>query len=519
MKNPVNDLKHSIQPYDHGAAGRNDLPSMEIRPAVPEWEQEEIHLRDYLEVIIRRKWMIASFLVLTFITTLILTLAQSKRYESYATLEINQNEQNITNFEDLLADTSRWFSERYYETQVSLITNQTLLERVIDRLDLAAHPLIRESVLETSDPGMRRQFKQWVENTLKAMIPAGKPPAWNKDPLYTGEIETRDMLIEYLEEGLEVSSSRTSSLVSVSFLSEDPRLSREVVDTLCEEFINWKMEQKLEASQRAQVFLMKQIDRAKINLEKPEEAMNRFPKQAGIVSMEGKLNSVYLELEELNVAMAESETDLIGTEAAYHQVLKDGPSSLPQVMANPMIAELKAEYARLQSEYEQLSITFQDSYPTVQSTRARMQTIAGRIQAEEQKIFLGLKNEYLIAKDKVKRIRTRVKVQKQKALDLNERATQYKIMAREVETNKSIYESLLGRSREIESMVGVSSSNISIVKKASIPFLPAKPNVKLNLLLAIAVGLFGGIGLAFFLEYFTDAVTNPDEISDRFQIP
>jgi capsular exopolysaccharide synthesis family protein len=68
-------------------------------------------------------------------------------------------------------------------------------------------------------------------------------------------------------------------------------------------------------------------------------------------------------------------------------------------------------------------------------------------------------------------------------------------------------------------MVGVSSSNINIVSPAMIPIQPAKPNVRLNLLLAIAVGVLGGIGLAFFLEYFTDTVTNPDEISDRFQIP
>ena len=92
-------------------------------------------------------------------------------------------------------------------------------------------------------------------------------------------------------------------------------------------------------------------------------------------------------------------------------------------------------------------------------------------------------------------------------------------MAREVETNKSIYESLLHRSREIESMVGVASSNITVVNPADLSLLPSKPNVRRNLLLAIVVGLMAGVGLAFLLEYFNDAVTNPEEISDRFQIP
>ena len=36
--------------------------------------------------------------------------------------------------------------------------------------------------------------------------------------------------------------------------------------------------------------------------------------------------------------------------------------------------------------------------------------------------------------------------------------------------------------------------------------------MKLNLLLALVVGLMGGVGLAFFLEYFADTVTNPDGV-------
>ena len=92
-------------------------------------------------------------------------------------------------------------------------------------------------------------------------------------------------------------------------------------------------------------------------------------------------------------------------------------------------------------------------------------------------------------------------------------------MAREVNTNKEIYQSLLQRAKEIESMAGLSASNIQIVSRADTPIFPVKPNVKINLLLAIMLGLIGGIGCAFLAEYFADTINNPDEISDRFHIP
>ena len=104
-------------------------------------------------------------------------------------------------------------------------------------------------------------------------------------------------------------------------------------------------------------------------------------------------------------------------------------------------------------------------------------------------------------------------------MELNERATQYKIVQREVQTNNEIYRSLLERAKEIESMVGVSSSNIHIVDPGSVPIFPFKPKVMLNLLLAIVVGLVGGVGLAFFMEYFADSITKPEEMTNRFHIP
>jgi succinoglycan biosynthesis transport protein ExoP len=217
--------------------------------------------------------------------------------------------------------------------------------------------------------------------------------------------------------------------------------------------------------------------------------------------------------------LAVAETDLISKESVYKQAKIDGPSNLPQVIGNEVIADLKAEYAKLQSQYEDLSVTFHDEYPAVKALKTKMNSIGNRIKMEEQRVFLAIENEYQAALKKMETMKARVEQQKKRAIDLNERATQFKIMAREVETNKGIYQSLLERTKEIESMVGVSSSNIHIVNKAMLPIKSFKPKVKLNLLLAIVVGLMGGVGIAFFLEYYTDTITNPDEISDRFRIP
>jgi uncharacterized protein involved in exopolysaccharide biosynthesis len=161
------------------------------------------------------------------------------------------------------------------------------------------------------------------------------------------------------------------------------------------------------------------------------------------------LNSIYRQLEELNSSLAIAEAELIAKKAEFSQAVKDGPSYLPQVLESAVIGGLKNQYAQLRSEFEDLTTTFHGEYPKVKNLEARMLTIANRIKYEEEKIFQSIKNEYQTALKKTEAMQARVERQKQLAMDLNERATQYTIMAREVDTNKAIYQSLLERAKEL----------------------------------------------------------------------
>jgi len=499
-------------PYTAGAA----LPSTELGDPGAEWDGEEIHLRDYLDVILRRKWLIVNALLLTFVTALIITLSQTKLYSASATIEVAPQNQKVTKFEEVVSSDLR--SREFYDTQVELLKGRDMLRRVIARLSLGDDPVVSEAVFGSGEPGVIARLKGMLKELIVSFIPEDRRDA-QQSAAVDAAVLREQRLINFIATNLTVTPSRTAMLIEVSFISPDRRLSRDVVNGITNEFVQWKMEKKLDASDLARTFLMKQIDRAKISLEKAEEDLNRFAQQARIVSLDSKQNSVYRQLEELNSALALAEADMIGKLALFKQAEKDGPEVLPEVMSSPMMGELKAEYARLQSEYEKQSVTFQDDYPAVRALLGRMNSIAQRIGEEEQKIFRTVRNHYEAAAEQVAALKLRVENQTQAAMDLNERTTQYKIMAREVETNKQIYQSLLERTREIESMAGVSSSNIHIVNAAELPLLPAKPNVRRNLLLAVVLGIFAGLGLAFFLEYFTDQIANPDEISDRFQIP
>jgi len=507
----LNELSDGRERRSLAESGRN-LPSTEVRDQVPPWSEDEVNLRDYLDILIRRKWLVLSFLALVFITTLVFTLSMPKIYRAEGTIEVTHETPKVTKFEEVVTDEIK--AREFYLTQVQLLSSPGLAERVIEHLNLHEHPVVLETLFPERDPGIMDRIKRTVRS-LSRREDADAPRTF----AISEEVLKQERLLRFMQGNFQAEPDRQSFIIKVSFTSTDRNLSRDVVNAYIEKFIEAQMEKKIEASDFARTFLMRQIDRAKITLEKAEEDLNRFAQQAGIVSLDSRMNSIYRQLEEINSALAQAETRLISAESTYRQAQEEGPENLPQVLSNPVIGQLKQELTKLKSEYENLSVTFHDEYPAVQAVKSRMNSLDAQLQAEQNRIFRAIGNQYETARKQFEVLKERAESQKRLAMDLNERATQYKIMEREVDTNKGIYQSLLERAKEIESMVGVSASKIQVVDRARMPIFPFKPNVSRNLLLAVVLGFMGGIGLAFLLEHFTDTIVNPDEITDRFRIP
>ena len=261
MTDEIIELTRVPDGYDGRGSGGH-LPSTELRQAAPEWDAEEVHLRDYLDVIFRRKWLIVSFLMLTFISTLILTLASSKIYKAFSSIEISSENQKVTKFEEVLGTEMR--AQEFYQTQVDLLQNSALAWRVIEKLDLAENPVVLETLYGGENPNLVLRLKKWVQRLINDFT-ADSEEAKNNAPEVSEEALKQRDLIQFIEDNLEVSPKRNSMLISISFASPDRHLSQNVVNGFVEEFVRWNMDKKLEASRLARDFLMKQIDRAKIN--------------------------------------------------------------------------------------------------------------------------------------------------------------------------------------------------------------------------------------------------------------
>jgi len=199
MSEEMKDLIKITQENSGGNGGEN-LPSTELREPMSEWDREEVHLRDYLNVIIRRKWLIIGVLGLTFISTLIFTLASQKIYKASTCIEVTSRDQKVTKFEEVVS--AEFGAREFYETQVEMLSNNALALRVIEKLRLGEDPVVMETLYGSGEPGVVSRIKGF----LVSLVTKGKEKKY-KIPLVAEEALKQQALLGFIGNNLVASPS------------------------------------------------------------------------------------------------------------------------------------------------------------------------------------------------------------------------------------------------------------------------------------------------------------------------
>jgi capsular exopolysaccharide synthesis family protein len=492
---------------------QQNLPSVEVREMVPEY-QDEIDLRDLLDTLIRRKWTVVIVLLVCFFSAALYTFSVTPQFKARGSIKVSAQSGNLTKFDSLEGGALK--TMEFQQTQVKMLQSEQLASRIIDSLDLAQNKVFNPQIEGKPGEAQAASLITSLKNFIRTDTSSGADSLLSEEAL---QQVLQNSMLNAFKTQFNVSPVKNSELIEVSFASPDPDLSAAITNAAMNEFFNMHMDGSLKASRDASKFLDKQIRNAQINLEKSEVDLQAFARKIGVVSLDPKTNLTFRQMEELNEALAKARSDRITKEARYQQNKVVGEGELTQIMNNELIQNLKNQQATLRGDYENLATTFKSDYPKMRQLKARIDDIDQRIAIEKQSIYDAIKNDYDTALQTENFLASRTEEQKQRALDLEKQATQYKIYEREVETNKSIYQSLLQRSKEIEATVGATVTNIQIIDTARSPLFPFKPRVALNLLLGIVLGLMAGVGTAFVFEYFDNTIKNPDELADRFHIP
>ena len=447
----------------------------------------DVTLLEYWHALYSRRWLVIGITVAVVLLVLVATWLMTPVYRATTTLQIERDAINVVNVENLMPAESP-LDRDFYQTQYELLRSRALAQQVIRETRLAEQPAYRD--LAEAAVGHVDADAEGSPATLQARRQEAVERALSNKVL----------------EALEVEPVRNSRLAKIHFSAPDAALAAKVANAYARIFIANNLQRRLDASTSAIKYLSGRLQQLRGRVETSERALVDYSGQEQIVSVgDDKPSLPAQNLAELNGMLAAAQNARIHAEASWREASVGDGLQLPQVVANPLVQNLRQGLAALEAEYSQKLATFMPDYPEMKRLQGRIDEGRRQIIREVAIIRASVKAEYDAAARQEQLIGDRIGALKHDELDLQERSIRYNMLRREVDTNRQLYDGLLQRFKEIGVAGNVSANNISVVDAAIVPGSPYSPRLSLNLALGLIFGVFLGLAAALFLHFLESA--------------
>jgi succinoglycan biosynthesis transport protein ExoP len=462
-----------------------------------------INFEKIRSTLLRNRYVIVGSIVVCLLAALAVTVLMRPRYTAAASIQIDDQVAKVLRSEDGEQAPSAQDADRFLQTRIDVLQSRSMAERVANRLRLDR------------------------DGTFITQM-TGKPPA---DTANTPAAR-RERVVALLRSNLKVDLPRTSRVASVKFTSPSPQLAAKVADAFAEEFIVANLQRRFDATSYARNFLQGRLDDVRQRLESSERQVNVYARDAGLIDASnaapsggantggGPPRSLTLaRLVQLNGALASAQTARLEAEQRWNQARRAPLLSLPEVLANASIQELRQQRAQLAAGLEEEKQRHRDAYPSMVQQSAKLAELDDQIGRMAQDVRRSIADSYQTALRQESEIRTDVGALEGEARTEQDRSVRFNILRREVDTNRELYDGLLQRFKELSAEAGVTTNNISIVDHAEVPRIPTSPRLTLNLALGLLFGLVAAAAIVIARETFDDRVRLPEDVPVKLGLP
>ena len=445
------------------------------------------YLRANWDVLLRHRWLI---LTAALLLTALVTLYSFKAvpvYRATTVIEVDAEVPYIQALNDLFRSTTGDDST-FLTTQISVLGSSALAWETVQQLNLAKAP----------------EFGG-LANSGNSVV--GIPDS------------ARIALVQGFQSRLHIENRKDTRLLEVSFESSDPALAARAANALVNNYIEYNISTKYDATRQATGWMEQQLEELKVKVQKSQQALIDYEQQNGVVSIGDKQSVTDSRLEDLTKDLTAAQTERLRKESLYDMVKAENSQvSFLQGTNVPLLA-LEAKEVQMNEEYADSLEHYGPNYPAVVRMRERLKELDSLITRERKRAVENVRRDYQAALARERLLGKAVAEGKSEVSRMNQLSIQHNLLKREFDTNQQLYQNLLERLKDANLSAGLRATNIHLIDKAEPPNVPVRPNKTRNIGFAVAAGLVVGIALAFAREAVDNTVKGAWEVEKLVSAP
>ena len=451
---------------------------------------QEAGLITYWRILRRNKWPVLITVCICALLGLLIGIPQTPVYRAITTLEVLNLNEDFMNMRQSspVSTTSESYETSEEETQVKLLGGSALLNRVLARLD------DRKSLPVASVPvpasGWRSIFK----------LPA---------PV---ETTTQEKLLLRAAKSLKVSVTPRTRVITVSVDSTNPQLAEVFANTLTKEFIQMNLEARWATTHVTSDWIVRELDEARTKLKASEDALQAYARQSGLIFTDENTNVATEKLQQIQQELSAATALRMAKQASFEQARQSPPDSLADVLNDPGLRDVQSKISETKRQIADLSAVFNPSYSKLRQMQSQLDVLQALFGRQRADIVARIGNEYRESARKEQLLSFEYKNQTAEVSGQGEKAIQYNILKREVDSNRQLYDAMLQQMKQSSIASAMRASNVRVVDPADLLPKPVSPNIKLNILLGAASGLLLGLAFAMIRERADRTLQQPGDV-------
>ena len=432
-------------------------------------------LRQLLLIIHARLRLISTVFIAIVLVVVIVSVILPKRYTATATLVIDAK--GLDPVTGVMLPYQ--LTPGYLATQEAIIGSHSVSVRVVKALRLQDVPVLQRQFASSGGGG-----------------------------------DISDYIAAVLLKNLTVKPELNTNLVDVSFEASNPKFAAIVANAFAKAYIQTNLDLKTQPAQQNETWYESQVAHLRNRLQDAQNRLSSYQQKHGLV-----VSATQVDLE--NSRLADLSGQLVSAQASSIEATSNQRETpnLPDVVDNPIIQSLTPELATLDAKVAELSKTLGPNNPQLQSVLAQRNAIRRQIANAYQ-----VAEKSMVATAKARRTRViemerAVAAQKASALKIKGERDQVALLQQDVQNAKLTYDAAMQRMSQNSLEAKSVQTDIAVLDFATPPVTPSSPKILLNSLIAVFLGTFCGVGLAFAIEMVDRKVRSVEDIQEAIGLP
>ena len=486
-----------------------------------EEEGGEIDLLKLWLVVWQRKWSIITLVLVVSMLASLYANSLTPIYQAQATMLFEKKSAPVMSIEQLYGMDS--FGYEFLETQMELLKSRALAERVVRDLGLTTNPVFDSRQWPKQEPslfsisGLKNKFD------FNTVIPATMPVDLEAEQAST-EADIFDSATAQVMGSVSVEQLGESKLVQLNVTMAEPQLAATIANALASGFIESQLEANVDQSMASTNWMNTRLVDLREKLKVAEGLLQKYRESENLVDVNGVGTISAAELSGTSDRMLDAGSQRAEAESQYRQVQGmqgswERLASVPAVLGNPLIQSFKGDEARARSKVEELSRRYGPKHPAMMAARSELSAASASLRAQVEQVVAGIERNYQLAVANENSLKTSLNTNKEQMQDISRKEFKLRELQREVDANRTLYETFMNRLKETTATSDLDSSNVRVIDTAMTPGGPIAPQKsRIVLIAAVLAGLFG-VGLTLLLDFLSNTFRSSEDVESRLDLP